>query len=1023
MSNSRSSRSNSRSSLRPESLEQDIPGAFPSGAQADGPSAETSHHTLQQAIYARRAEFTRQKSIRIKVGTWNIAALKGTDEDISGWFIKGKARSSNEKSTLPRNDPSALPSGDEIGLYVLGLQEIVDVSSATEALRPYTDPATGNRFKTAVEHALPTYQLVSEQQLIGMLLLIYAAPDVTPQISAVSTTSVGTGLMGYMGNKGAVTSRILLGETTRLVFVNCHMSAGADKAALDRRNWDWQQIMSRTKFDPVPNPTGIPNLTNESLGDEDFTFWFGDLNYRLTGMPGDDIRRLLTLHIRNEYGLPRDSTGGAITRSSSGTTDTDSTLSVGDRFSDSSMTVLDPEVLPPLQDPASLETTLSSLLPHDELHQQQLTQKAFYDGWQEGKIEFLPTYKYDVGSIGQFDSSEKKRCPSWCDRILYRTRKTRLAAEMKRKDAEETRKKDADMKARGMDHAGDDDNVLFDYDPDHDADNEYGEFAEPELELVNTKDGHQDTIFQEYYTSHQRVLSSDHKPLDSVFRLIYDSVIPELKAKVHQEVAKELDRAENEGRPCVTMIVDRNEGLDSDVMSDDFDNDFEGVNFGDIRYAQSKTRSVTIANTGRVPATISFADRPFVKGQNQGPAPPWLSVYFDRDPDIIDPKLPLGIKDHYTIEPGDSSTVELTLKVAVMELVRSLNEDVSNIDDILVLRVENGRDHFLPIRGRWLKSTFAQSIDKLIKIPEGGIRRLQGQKPQSTSAASTPGNTTTHSKGNAGVMWSTPRELFRLTESIEVLVERVIAEWDMMTPQQQPQGDTSGTATVVIESPPWYLHAAWPFVEDSWTLTTVDVRDRLKCQLFEALDTDSRFDSVFVPETTPLHRLEVFAETLMLFLSSLVDGIIPALTFTQIETHFATCDISKQQSHSIDDERTALLEILAASCPTHNVSFMLLTTMLSRLMSELSTYRASSKEPGIPNSPKKTPSHLPRKSLSLDPQHARTQIVRRSLAALFADMMVRMEDPDKGKDKERKMRQDRRVRFVEVFLGDGEGGF
>lgn len=1001
------------------------PGTFPSSPGDSGsPIVVSSQTSLSQAVYERRAEYTRSHKIKVKVGTWNVASLSGTEKDIGGWFVDGKGvsenltrlssdetnqnnewpevesvesqeeRRSKKKPTIPKNDPGTLPGGEEIGIYVLGLQEIVDISSAAEALRPYSDPHPARKWKQAVAKALPQgYHRVAEQQLIGLLLIIYASSAIVPTISSVSTTSVGTGLMGYMGNKGAVTARILLGETTRMVFVNCHLTAGIEKGSLERRNWDASQILGRTKFDPISNGGGVMEEFGEEIGDEDFAFWFGDLNYRLDSVPGEDVRRLLMLHTRNEYcpgqGSKQKIENELVKSKPSGPSDSGS-RSTDDGFSDHttvepspdqstiSSTTLSNSDIEPASNPASLQTTLSSLLSHDQLHSQMRTRKAFHDGWREGPIDFLPTYKYDVGSVGMFDSSEKRRGPSWCDRILFRTRRDKLEYEKKLQEEEAGKKKDNEMKFRGIVEATTDEAVLFDYDPETDgAENEANESEDntEDSEAFITEAEFEDSLHLDYYTSHQRVLSSDHKPLDAVFTLNYEAVDPDLKAKVHQEVARELDKAENEGRPVVTIVVDHHREHHT-LNTDHTSSNFESVDFGDVKYDHVKTRNVTVANTGRVPATLGFVDRTADASQPGRIAPPWLSIHFDRPSDHTNSNT--GALQEYTLQPGDAVNAELTLHVTDLELVRRLSDGNENIEDVLVLRIVNGRDYFLPVRGNWLQSAFGRSIEKLVRIPEGGVRRLQHQRPGGSS------------HGEDGVKWSAPRELFRLTETIEELLERSVAEWGM-------RGEEGHT--------PWEEEIGWPFVGWNGAAKELEV---LKAGVREGLDCDKSFAELWPAEAGSLHRLEAVAETLVQFLRSLEGGVVTEALWTELEKGMMEREKAKR-SLSGEEERLWVMDVLSTA-PAHSVSFTFITLTLSHIANEIAPLRSTATLSPSPAFQEAFHDQL----LTQEAAGARRQQVNEKYATIIADAMIRL--PAMPKEKMRKASEARRKRVVGMFL-------
>ncbi|KAL5356531.1 Endonuclease/exonuclease/phosphatase [Aspergillus floccosus] len=1020
---------------------QDSSQSSPSSSDNEnrGPPEETSPDTssLSQAIKARRAEYTIQRSIRIKVGSWNVAALPGTEDDIGKWFVQKEgicehlsglrvsgleeapSSESGNKKTLA--SPDSEP--EQVGLYVLGLQEIVDVSSPAETLRPYVDPAPANRWKEAVQAALPAgYVLVTEIQLVGLLLLIYAAPPLADSISCVSCVNVGTGLLGYMGNKGAVAARLLIGETTCLMFINSHLAAGADKSSLDRRNWDASQIIARAKFNPIDTDATLTDEPAENIGKEDFCFWFGDLNYRLEDIPGDDVRQVLARHTENEYDKKH--------RSYSVSDDPASRPAEGDH--EHLPTVSDGQ-LDPHSDPASLQTTISSLLPHDQLRLQQEKQKAFHEGWREGDISFLPTYKYDVGSVAKFDSSEKQRGPSWCDRILYRTRRDKLIYEKMAKEAAESRKRDEEMKSRGLDKAAADDNVLFDYDPDVDG-ADSGDEYDPAMDFgsdnvtLNSLSDAEDPIKLDYYISHQGILSSDHKPLAAGFTLKYESVVPDLKAKVHQEVVRELDKVENESRPGLTVVVDHHGYETTNSASE---GDPNAINFGAISFDVPVTRSLTVANTSGVPATFTFErpDHDANHGQNLSA---WCKYHVEpphrEDAETVKPSPQ---PHECTLLPGELTNIEVTAHVKDIELARTLNDGNFTLEEILVLRVTNGRDHFISAYGKWLPTCFGRSLEELTLMPESGARSLPAVELSARQ------------KEGTGVPLSAPRELFRLTEAISELTERAVAEWSMV------RGDSAG------DKPPWETSKhgpGWPFEPLTWALKDEEERRLLLASVREALDTNQQFNAVFAPEVSSLHRLEILSEALLVFLASLKDGIVSATVWHDLDQEILSREKAKMPPRSWEESQAWVLESLAYS-PVHSVSFTFVTFMLARIANEVAPVSSmpsggsgntiSEAQPGDSTQPAKNTGSTPSTPVSpaatfisggsfrrktrtstvssVSDAAATTLIARRhavetTLAEIFSKVLISSDVPIPSKDKERRALEDRKRSIIEPFL-------
>ncbi|KAJ6786000.1 hypothetical protein PWT90_07636 [Aphanocladium album] len=875
--------------------------------------------SLARALTLRRGEYMGQRQLRVKIGSWNTAGCTGTDKDVGSWFFRDEGLAHEFAQLGVTNHDTPKTRGDAIDLYVLGLQEVVDLNTTKEYVnRVYAESNSQiSKWRSAVEAAMPEgCEFVSAEQMVGLLTLVYASGDLAKHVTNVSTQQIGTGLLGYFGNKGAVATRIVIGETTRMVFINSHLASGAGPSYLDRRCWDVAQIASKMQFDPVVN-NGVAEDSGDKFGDEDFAFWFGDLNFRLGSLPGDDIRRILTLHTRGEYDVesgkppkPLDGEPVIVLKDSESDEETTTASSLHshsrEQSFDSETSLPDPDDFPedPSQDPASLQATLDSLLPHDQLRQVIAHRKAFHDGWKEGPVTFLPTYKYDVGSVALFDTSEKQRAPSWCDRILYRTKEYKEEFEKKVVDEETAKKKDEEMKSRGMEA---DEDVLFSYDPEEDGEEqeseppaatsyEYDEYDEDNESAPEVRSP--DRVQLELYTSYQRITSSDHKPLTSIFTLTCDCVVPEVKAKVHAEVARQLDRAENEGRPVITLVLEGNASQDGNM-----------VDIGHLSFLARKSSSITIANTGGVPASFCFVDRPAMDDSDANLNHEWLKTTFVKSDDCGE-----AVGPNVMLEPGETVTAVLDGQVASVPFLRALNDGRASLEEVLVLRVDNGRDHFITVRGQWLPSCFGRSIDELIRVPEGGIRQFLADKK-------IPGAISY----DADVHCSAPRELFKLTEAVQTLAERCAADAHMLEDMSLP-GD-----------------AGWPFDAHACELGA-DEKEAVQSCVVAALDTDGHIADVLPVELPSSHRLELVSSVLLLFLASLTDGLVTAQLCARLATTMPSAAALPQSAWP--DAKMKILDVLSAA-PNHNIAFVFLTSTLARVARELTPATAESRAQGL----------------------------------------------------------------------------
>ncbi|KAI4496546.1 hypothetical protein M0804_000356 [Polistes exclamans] len=206
---------------------------------------------VRYQMACKEDDYTYSKTFRIFVGTWNVNGQPPNGIKLEEWL------SSDQEPP---------------DVYAIGFQEL-DLSK--EAFL-FNDTPRGEEWRIVVTkslHPKGTYCSVAAVRLVGMMLLVFAKEVHMPHIHNVCTDTVGTGIMGKLGNKGGVAVSCSI-HNTSICFVNAHLAAHCEE--YERRNQDYADICARLSFYKYVPP--------KSFKEHDQIYWLGDLNYRITEM-------------------------------------------------------------------------------------------------------------------------------------------------------------------------------------------------------------------------------------------------------------------------------------------------------------------------------------------------------------------------------------------------------------------------------------------------------------------------------------------------------------------------------------------------------------------------------------------------------------------------------------------------------------------------------------------------------------------------------------------------------------------
>ncbi|XP_017224748.1 type IV inositol polyphosphate 5-phosphatase 9 isoform X2 [Daucus carota subsp. sativus] len=211
---------------------------FPSGFEDSSlelPSLDGASEYNPKSISTDHKE---SKNYKVFVSTWNVGGVSPTDD-------------------LDMEDFQDTQNNAPCDIYVFGFQEVVPLRAAN--ILGYEEGKICMKWNSLIRKTLNKntcgaehdFRCLISKQMVGILISVWVRTDLLSFVRGPSVSCVGCGIMGCLGNKGSVSVRFRLHETS-FCFVCSHLASGRRLGDEKLRNSNVADILSRTSFPRGP---------------------------------------------------------------------------------------------------------------------------------------------------------------------------------------------------------------------------------------------------------------------------------------------------------------------------------------------------------------------------------------------------------------------------------------------------------------------------------------------------------------------------------------------------------------------------------------------------------------------------------------------------------------------------------------------------------------------------------------------------------------------------------------------------